>query len=317
MRRAINRQHEIQSPMDHHGYLDKFTILGRCLYAEGWANNLQPELYYDGTRLKIDFQIVSRPDLVGTFGADALNWGFILVALLPHEQVDRAKFTLRFSDGLKLDDPAKGFSCPSDTRFHAMIDRFSRQVAERRGSMLEIGSRARSGVSYRSWFPPDVEHLGIDITDGPNVDIVCDAHHLSRHVDHAFDFAFSMAVFEHLLMPWKVALEMNKVLKEGALGLIISHAAWPLHEEPWDFFRFSKESWRGIFNKHTGFEVVDAQYQYPASIVPDYINDPNFQQMSLGLTFLLSGCIVRRTGDALVAWNAEAADIYDLSYSHA
>jgi hypothetical protein len=126
-----------------------------------------------------------------------------------------------------------------------------------------------------------------------------------------------MAVFEHLLMPWKVALEMNKVLRQGALGLIISHAAWPLHEEPWDFFRFSKESWRGIFNAHTGFEVVDAQYRYPASIVPDYINDSNFQQMSLGPTYLLSGCIVRRTGPARVEWNAEVADIYDLSYSHA
>lgn len=157
----------------------------------------------------------------------------------------------------------------------------------------------------------------MDITDGPNVDIVCDAHHLSRHTDRTFDFAFSMAVFEHLLMPWKVALEMNKVLNEGALGLIISHASWPLHEEPWDFFRFSKESWRGIFNKHTGFEVVDAQYQYPASIVPDYINDANFQNMSLGPTYLLSGCIVRRTRHALVEWNAEAAEIYDLSYSHA
>lgn len=303
--------------MDHHGYLNKFAILGRSLYAEGWANDLEPELYYDGARLKIDVQPVSRPDLVGAFGPEAVDWGFILVALIPHEQVDRAKFKLKFSEGLTLEDPSKRFSDPGDVQFQAMTDRFRSEVADRKGSMLEVGSRARSGTSYRSWFPPDIEHLGIDITHGPNVDVVCDAHHLSRHVDQTFDFAFSMAVFEHLLMPWKVAIEMNKVLNEGALGLIISHAAWPLHEEPWDFFRFSKESWRGIFNKHTGFEVVDAQYRYPASIVPDYINDPNFQTMSLGPTYLLSGCLVRRTGTALVEWNAEASDVYDLSYSHA
>jgi SAM-dependent methyltransferase len=303
--------------MDYHGYLDKFAVVGRCLYAEGWANRFEPELYYDGERLRTEHQTVPRPDLTTVFGPDAVNWGFVLVAIVPHLHVDRSKFTLRFSEGFILKDPSGGFSNPGDRLFQVMVDRFRGEVAERRGSMLEIGSRARSGVSYRSWFPADIEHLGIDITDGPNVDAVCDAHHLSRRVDRTFDFAFSMAVFEHLLMPWKVALEMNKVLRQGALGLIISHAAWPLHEEPWDFFRFSKESWRGIFNAHTGFEVVDAQYRYPASIVPDYINDSNFQQMSLGPTYLLSGCIVRRTGPAQVAWNAEVADIYDLSYSHA
>lgn len=303
--------------MHHHGYLDRFTIIGRCLYAEGWANDFQPEILYDGAALKIDVQTISRPDLIPMFGPEAVDWGFILVALTPHLQVDRTKFTLRFSEGLTLHDPSARFSNPGDALFQAMLDRFRGEVAERKGSMIEIGSRARSGASYRAWFPPEIDHLGIDVTDGPNVDVVCDAHHLSRHTDRTFDFAFSMAVFEHLLMPWKVALEMNKVLEEGALGLIISHATWPLHEEPWDFFRFSKESWRGIFNRHTGFEVVDAQYRHGASIVPDYINDPNFQNMSLGPTYLLSGCLIRRTGRALVEWNAEAADIYDLSYSHA
>lgn len=303
--------------MQYHGYLDRFAIIGRCLYAEGWANAFDPELFYDGAKLKIDVQTVRRPELESMFGPEAVDWGFILVALIPHERIDRTKFTLTFSEGLTLADPASRFSSPGDTHFRAMLERFQAEVAERKGSMIEIGSRARSGASYRSQFHPEVDHLGIDITDGPNVDIVCDAHHLSRHTDRTFDFAFSMAVFEHLLMPWKVAIEMNKVLKEGALGLIISHAAWPLHEEPWDFFRFSKESWRGIFNRHTGFEVVDAQYQHPASIVPDYINDPNFQDMSLGPTYLLSGCLIRRKGPALVEWNAEAGDIYDLSYSHA
>ena len=303
--------------MDYHGYLEKFTILGQCLYAEGWANNLDPKLYYNSAAIDLTYSLKKRPDLIATFGANAIDWGFVLVALLPSEQMDRTKFTFRFNHGLSLDDPSAGFSDPADVHFRTMVDRFRGAVAERKGSMLEIGSRARSGASYRAWFPPEIDHLGIDITDGPNVDVVGDAHHLSRYTDRLFDFAFSMAVFEHILMPWKVALEMNKVLKPGALGLIISHATWPLHEEPWDFFRFSKDSWRGIFNRHTGFEVIEAQYQYPASIVPDYINDPNFQQMSLGPTYLLSGCLVRRTGDALVEWSAEVGEVYDLSYSHA
>ena len=118
-------------------------------------------------------------------------------------------------------------------------------------------------------------------------------------------------------MPWKVALEMNKVMEQDALALIISHGSWPLHEEPWDFFRFSKDAWRGIFNRHTGFEVIDAQYQFQASIVPNYIHTHDFEQMSKGLTYLLSGCLVRRAASSLVTWDAEAADIYNLNYDHA
>ena len=117
-------------------------------------------------------------------------------------------------------------------------------------------------------------------------------------------------------MPWKVALEMNKVLVGGGLALIISHPAWPLHEEPWDFFRFSTNAWRGLFNLHTGFDVVDAQYQFPANIVPQYANSDIVEGMHMGRNYLLSGCVVRKVGDATVAWEAEPREIYDLHYSH-
>lgn len=126
--------------MNYHDYLDKFAVIGRCLYAEGWANNFQPELSYDGARLKADLQIVSRPDLIPSFGPDAMNWGFVLIALIPQDEIDRTKFTLKFSEGLTMEDPSRGFSNPGDTPFHAMVDRFRGEVAERAGSMLEIGS---------------------------------------------------------------------------------------------------------------------------------------------------------------------------------
>ena len=155
-------------------------------------------------------------------------------------------------------------------------------------SLLEIGSRARSGNVYRGWFPEKLDYVGMDVHAGPNVDVVGDAHHLSRCVNRRFDFMFSMGTFEHILMPWKVALEMNKTLNDGGQALIISHPSWPLHDEPWDFFRFSKDSWHGIFNVHTGFRVVDAQYQFQASIVPIFSNAPHLDNMSTFPTYLLS-----------------------------
>ena len=303
--------------VEYHGYLDRFSILNRAVVFEGWANEADIEIYYDHNRLNLSLAPVKRPDLVPVFGKDAEGWGFCACATLPTNEIDRTKFKLRLSQGI----PSANidiFSAASDKEFTQMVNAFREAVAQEPDpSLLEIGSRARSGNAYRQWFPEKLDYVGMDVHAGPNVDVVGDAHHLSRCVNRSFDFMFSMAVFEHILMPWKVALEMNKTLSDGGKALIISHGSWPLHEEPWDFFRFSKESWRGIFNVHTGFRVVDAQYQYPASIVPFYSNDSNFETMSKGRTFLLSGCFVEKIGPPQVAWEAEASAVYNLNYSHA
>ncbi len=254
--------------MEYHGYLDRFSIIGHCVIVEGWANHQELALWYEDHAVVLSIGPVARPDLVPIFGDSAVNWGFSLCGTLPSSEVDRRKFRLRFNAGMMLTDPAQRFSRRDDTKFEAMTKCFRDSVGEKKGALLEIGSRARSGATYRSWFPPDLDYVGLDIAKGPNVDVVGDAHHLTRHLGQKFAYIFSIAVFEHILMPWKVALEMNKVLASDGLALIISHGAWPLHEEPWDFFRFSKESWTGIFNSHTGFALLDAQYQHEASIVP-------------------------------------------------
>ena len=59
-------------------------------------------------------------------------------------------------------------------------------------------------------------------------------------------------------MPWKVALKINKVLRPGGSLWISSHQTVGLHDSPWDHWRFSRDSWAGIFNENTGFEIVEA-----------------------------------------------------------
>lgn len=300
----------------YHGAVDRFAIFGHCVIVEGWANRQNLQLIWDGAPLTLSVAQTRRPDLVPLFGAEAEAWGFALCAALPTLQASQVR--LRLNAGLMLTDPANPPNWHDDSRFSygAMFTRFLDAVAAKPGRLLEIGSRARSGVVYRGLFGPGIDYVGLDVTAGPNVDVVADAHHLSRHLAPGFDFVFSVSVFEHLVMPWKVALEMNKVMVPGGLALIVSHATWPLHEEPWDFYRYSTEGWRGIFNRHTGFELLDARYAYPASIVPQFAATPDFIQMYGGKGYLLSGCLVRKTGDALVRWDAEVADVVDLAYTH-
>ncbi|MBL9079218.1 MAG: hypothetical protein JNL08_17075 [Planctomycetes bacterium] len=83
-----------------------------------------------------------------------------------------------------------------------------------------------------------------------------------------FDAMVSVAVFEHLLMPWKVAIEMNKVLRVGGVVRLTSHESFPLHEEPWDFFRFGTACWDTLFNQVTGFAVIGRSRVGEARVVP-------------------------------------------------
>ena len=299
-----------------HYYLDRFSLLGHFVILEGWANDFDLELSYDGQHIALSVQPIPRPDLVSTFGEEAKYWGFAACGALPTNIIDRNLFKLRYNREIERVAPQDQFSASEDLKFSSMVAAFQREVDSRGGSLLEIGSRMRSGAVYRSWFQNLKDYVGFDVMEGPNVDIVGDAHHLTRHVNRKFDFIFSIAVFEHLLMPWKVALEMNSILNQGGAALIIAPHAWPIHEEPWDFFRFSKESWSGIFNQHTGFEVVDARYQHPASIVPFYAHNEHFQSMSLGPAYVMSGCYVRKNAPAKVQWDAEVSEVYDVNYTH-
>ena len=114
------------------------------------------------------------------------------------------------------------------------------------------------------------KYTGFDIHNGLNVDVVGDAHELSSFFrGDCFDVVISKAVFEHLAMPWKVVLEINKVLKQNGILYIDTLHTYPLHERPWDFWRFSGEAWKFLLNKWTGFEIIYSTLESPCKIVPE------------------------------------------------
>ncbi|WP_407519408.1 methyltransferase domain-containing protein [Methylobacterium oryzisoli] len=292
--------------------IDTFTVIRGGVVAVGWTSGGTPDLLYEGRAVKAAVQRVRRQDLIDAFGEKAARWGFTLAGVAPVPEPAPDRLALRFSrrDVVPLADLA-------GKDYGGLFQKFIGLVAARGGSVIEIGSRARSGHVYRTAFPATIDYVGVDVLDGPNVDVVGDAHHLSRFTDRRFDFAFSISVFEHLLMPWKAAIELNKVLTEGGLAYIHSHPAWPLHEMPWDFWRFSDRAWHGLFNRHTGFEVMETEMGIEGLIAPNYASAGPANGLDRQRTFLASGCLVRKVAAPQVEWAAEVAEVYDLGYDHA
>lgn len=129
--------------------------------------------------------------------------------------------------------------------------------------ILELGSREVTGKSAARTTFAKAEYAGFDWYPGPNVDVVGDAHGLSTYFDRRFDIVYSSAVFEHLAMPWVVAMEISKVLKVGGYVFVETHFSYSSHERPWHFFQFSDMALRSLFSQAMGFECIEAGMSNP------------------------------------------------------
>ena len=255
------------------------------------------------------------PDLTRTFGRNAAACRFdeALAVGADMAAAISASLIVTLTDGRCTSIPMG--QDRADNTCSTMMPRFFKMLADLRpGRLLEIGSRARTGTVLTANLPPGWTYTGLDIVEAPNVDVVCDAHRASDALPwNSFDAVISMVVFEHLLMPWKAAIEINRVLKVGALGLIMAPQTWPLHEEPCDYFRFSKHAWKSLFNRGTGFEIIDTAQSQRTYIVAQHLTAAaNFGEMHTGA--LMSAVLFRKIADTTIDWRVEMADVSEDIY---
>lgn len=199
------------------------------------------------------------------------------------------------------------------TPFHAMLADWHAANPGRRPTLLDIGGRARSGYRHAGAF----DQCDVTVTDiiaDPSVDTVTDVHRMSADLGAGrFDFAMCISVFEHLLMPWKAVLEINTVLKPGGVILVQTHQTVGLHDTPWDYYRFSDESWKGLFNRHTGFQIEHTLMSSFQHIIPLHFYGvyPGFEGAG---GFNDSAVIARKTAATQLAWPVELRDIVQGNY---
>lgn len=125
------------------------------------------------------------------------------------------------------------------------------------GRIVDIGCGTKP---YAAALSPYVKlHVGVDHTGSPHdrskVDLFGTAYDIPSE-PAAFDGALCTAVLEHLEEPEKAIRECHRVLKPGGIAIYSVPFIWHLHEEPRDFFRFSKYGLRYLFEK-AGFELVE------------------------------------------------------------
>lgn len=125
------------------------------------------------------------------------------------------------------------------------------------GHLIDIGCGTKP---YKDLLSPFVTaHIGVDhqdtLHDKFNIDRFGNAYSLPAE-DEEFDCALCTAVLEHLEEPELALRECWRILKRGGVAVYSVPFIWHLHEEPRDFFRFSKHGLKYLFEK-ANFEIVE------------------------------------------------------------
>ncbi|MDP3927574.1 MAG: methyltransferase domain-containing protein [Bacteroidota bacterium] len=105
--------------------------------------------------------------------------------------------------------------------------------------------------------PHLTEYIGCDIIQSSNncVDVLCEATKIPLP-NNSFDTAFSTQTIEHVGDFQDMVNEAFRLLKPGGHFIVSGPMYWPLHEEPYDFHRFTKHGFAHTLQK-AGFTVVE------------------------------------------------------------
>lgn len=305
----------LQDPL--HWFVDELSAYRGRLHLRGWV--CHDERAVTGLRLTfpgLPAQAVAgyglpSPDVAEQHGERASAARFAIAADLPEgANADEARLLIDLDDGttrelLDLYGPAIDVDPYQELErsFWRMLDDMAG------GDVLEVGSRDRSGTLRRSRLAERFSYTGLDLLDGANVDVVGDAHDLRRHFRRrSFDAVIALSVFEHLLMPWKAVLEINRVLRPGGLLWIATHQTFPLHEVPWDYWRYSDTAWQGLLNRATGFDIVTTAMGEPATVVPRFTHSVT-RGTEHGQAHLGSSVIARKVATSRLRWPVALRDV--------
>lgn len=121
------------------------------------------------------------------------------------------------------------------------------------GKLLDIGC---GNKPYLGYFKKIESYTGCDIVQSSEnlVDYLCPANKLCFEKD-SFDTVFSTQVMEHVADFHGMISETFRVLKPGGYAIFTVPFSWELHEEPYDFYRYTKYSLKENFTA-AGFEVI-------------------------------------------------------------
>lgn len=137
--------------------------------------------------------------------------------------------------------------------YHYLVPCIREAGQSTRGRLLDIGC---GNKPYRSLFREVDDYVGCDITQSSEnlVDVICPADNIPLP-DSSFDAVFCTQVIEHVANFPRLLKEAFRLLKPEGKLFVSGPMYWYLHEEPYDFHRFTKYGLQNAL-ENAGFERI-------------------------------------------------------------
>ena len=135
-------------------------------------------------------------------------------------------------------------------------------------NVIDIGSYDVNG-SYKPMFDRDGwTYTGVDLTAGPNVDVVLSSPYRLPFASYSVDVIVSGQAFEHVEFFWLTWLEMARVLKPGGVIFLLAPSRGPEHRYPQDCCRFYPDGYRALA-AYGDLEMVSVTTDWAEHAEPD------------------------------------------------
>lgn len=122
-------------------------------------------------------------------------------------------------------------------------------------SILDVGSYNVNGT-YKPFFENENwTYSGLDIVEGPNVDIIVDKYGEWKNIpDNSYDIVISGQCLEHTETPWLISKAIVRVLKPDGVIFIIVPYKQGIHRYPIDCWRILPDGMQYLFCKCESLE---------------------------------------------------------------
>ncbi|HEX8684538.1 MAG TPA: class I SAM-dependent methyltransferase [Ardenticatenaceae bacterium] len=152
----------------------------------------------------------------------------------------------------------------------ALLRDLANELPGLRGDLLDLGCGNRPYqpllTSVSSYLPYDIE------TVGSTPEVVGTAEGLPFAAE-SFDSVLCTQVLEHVAQPWMMVSEIARVLRPGGRVLLSAPQAWRLHEQPYDYYRYTRYGLESLLND-ANLSVVSCREQGGAwAVVGQVVNN--------------------------------------------
>jgi SAM-dependent methyltransferase len=138
------------------------------------------------------------------------------------------------------------------------------------GPIYEFGSLQVPGqegfADLRPLFPQH-EYWGVDMREGPGVDKILDLHDI-KLPSESVGAVLCFDTLEHVEYPHRALAEIHRILKPDGIAVISSVMDFPIHDFPYDYWRFTPEAFKSILKPFTeSFVGFAGREDFPHTVI--------------------------------------------------